>query len=122
VVVRRGTLRHRHPGRKQLRGSSRQHGRLGHRLRGSLDITNTGSEPISGWTLAFALPRSWETFAIGWNATWVADGASVSATNLDWNAVIGPGATVNIGYVADYTGPNVLPRVFSLNGTTCTSK
>ena len=89
---------------------------------GALDITNTGTEPVNGWTLAFTFPRSWESYGGGWNANWGADGAKVSATNLDWNSAIAPGATVNIGYVGNYAGPNVLPSVFTLNGTVCTTK
>jgi hypothetical protein len=88
---------------------------------GSLDITNTGSEPIEGWTLEFAFPRPWESFSDGWNATWTDDGESVSAANVDWNATIAPGASINIGYVGNYAGPNVLPHVFTLNGTVCAS-
>jgi hypothetical protein len=89
---------------------------------GAIDLTNTGTEPVNGWTLVFTLPRSWESLGGGWNATWAADGVNVSASNLDWNAVIGPGATVNIGYVGNYAGPNVLPTVFALNGTVCTTR
>jgi hypothetical protein len=89
---------------------------------GSIDITNTGSEPVEGWMLAFTLPRSWESLGGGWNAAWTADGVRVAATNLDWNAAIAPGATVNIGYVGSYTGPNVLPGVFTLNGAVCTTR
>jgi hypothetical protein len=89
---------------------------------GALDVTNTGTEPVNGWTLAFTLPRAWESFGGGWSATWAADGASVSAASVDGNAVIAPGATVNIGYVGNYAGPNVLPTVFALNGTVCTTR
>jgi hypothetical protein len=88
---------------------------------GGLDITNTGSEPVDGWTLAFTFPRPWLSWGSGWNANWTADGVGVSATNVDWNATIAPGATINIGYVGNYAGPNVVPHVFSLNGTVCTT-
>ena len=89
---------------------------------GSVDITNTGTEPVDGWTLGFELPRSWLSFGSGWNATWSADGTQVAAANLDWNGGIAPGATVSIGYVGNYAGPNVLPHVFTLNGTVCTTR
>ena len=85
------------------------------------DITNTGTEAVDGWTLGFTFPRPWESFGSGWNGTWTADGATVSATNVDWNAGIAPGATINVGYVGNYAGPNVLPTVFTLNGTVCTT-
>ncbi len=88
---------------------------------GTLDITNSGTDPVNGWTLAFSFPRPWESFGGGWNATWTADGVDVLATNVDWNAAIAPGATVNIGFVGNYAGPNVLPNLFTLNGTICTT-
>ena len=31
------------------------------------------------------------------------------------------GGTVNIGFVGSYSGPNVAPSAFTLNGTQCTS-
>ena len=43
-------------------------------------------------------------------------------TLVDWNAGIAPGATINIGYVGNYGGPNVLPGLFTLNGTVCTTR
>jgi hypothetical protein len=88
---------------------------------GNLAITNRGTEAVDGWTLGFTLPRPWLTFGNGWNATWSADGAKVTATNLDWNGSIAPGASVGIGYVGNYAGPNVLPNVFTLNGAVCTT-
>jgi cellulase/cellobiase CelA1 len=87
---------------------------------GNVDVTNTGTEPITGWTLDFTLPRSWESFGSGWNATWTADGTHVTAANPD--STVAPGETVNAGYVGNYAGPNVLPDVFTLNGGLCTTK
>ena len=88
---------------------------------GSVDITNTGDVAVDGWTLGFSFPRPWQSFGSGWNGTWTADGAAVTATNADWNATIAPGATINVGYVGNYAGPNVLPNLFTLNGTLCTT-
>lgn len=87
----------------------------------SVDITNTGTSPIAGWTLRFTWPRAWEKFDSGWNGTWAQSGNDVSVTGADFVASIAPGATVNIGYVGDYSGPNVLPSQFTLNGQVCTT-
>jgi cellulase/cellobiase CelA1 len=89
---------------------------------GNVDITNTGSEPVDGWTLGFSYPRPWLSFRGGWNANWTAAGMSVSASNVDWNASIAPGATVSVGYTGNYAGPNLLPALFTLNGTVCTTR
>jgi hypothetical protein len=89
---------------------------------GSVDVTNTGTEAVDGWTLAFSFRRPWQSFGGGWNATWDADGVSVTATNVDWNASIAPGASINVGFVGNYGGPNPLPNLFTLNGTLCTTR
>ena len=88
---------------------------------GSIDITNKGAEPIDGWTLGFSWPRSWQSFGSGWSGTWTAEGSSVSVVNTDYNQTIPPGGSVNTGFVGNYGGPNVLPNLFTLNGTLCTT-
>ncbi|MEV5710229.1 cellulose binding domain-containing protein [Actinoallomurus sp. NPDC052274] len=85
-----------------------------------VDVTNNGPDPIDGWTLTFTWPTGWQQLSSGWNATWTQDGRDVKATSLDSNGRLAAGATVNIGFVGAYTGPNVLPGTFRLNGTVCT--
>jgi hypothetical protein len=85
----------------------------------NLDVTNTGTTPLAGWTLGFDLPRSWESFGSGWSATWAADGTHLTAANPD--SALAPGAATSLGYVGNYAGPNVLPNLFTLNGTVCTT-
>lgn len=85
-----------------------------------LKIANTGPSAITGWTLSFAFPNG-QTLTNLWNATPSQSGASVSATNLSWNATIGPGAAADVGFTANWSGANTAPASFALNGTTCTS-
>jgi len=40
---------------------------------------------------------------------------------LDSNGALAVGGTVNVGFVGGYSGPNVTPAVFTLNGTVCTT-
>ena len=88
----------------------------------SLDLTNTGTKPINGWTLTFTWPTGWQKVDSGWNGTWVQNAATVTVTNADFNAELpADGGTTNIGFVGAYSGPNVLPGVFTLNGTVCTT-
>ncbi len=86
---------------------------------GGVDITNTGTEPVTGWTLTFSWPTGWQKLTSGWSGTWAQEGTTVTVTNSDGNRTIEPNATVNAGFVADYTGPNVLPTAFTLNGVGC---
>ncbi len=61
----------------------------------SIDLTNQGSESISGWTLAY---RDGPTIESLWNADWSVDGDLTTLSNLDWNSTILPGETRSIGF------------------------
>ncbi|HVQ92459.1 MAG TPA: cellulose binding domain-containing protein [Mycobacteriales bacterium] len=89
---------------------------------GSIDITNKGTAPVDGWTLTFTWGSSLQQLAGGWNGTWAQSGNTVTVTNADFNTTLAAGGgTANVGFVGNYGGPNVLPLVFSLNGTICTA-
>ncbi|SET90759.1 cellulose binding domain-containing protein [Nonomuraea wenchangensis] len=85
---------------------------------GSLDITNRGAQ-LNGWTLSFAWPRPWQSLGSGWGAGWTETGSQVKVVNDPASPTLATGATVTVGYVGNYSGPNVLPAVFTLNGTVC---
>lgn len=85
---------------------------------GQVDITNATGTAVADWTLTFDWPTTWQTLGSGWNATWTQTGRTVRVVG---NAPIAAGATVGTGLVGNYSGPNVLPTVFTLNGTVCTS-
>ncbi|HEX6681266.1 MAG TPA: cellulose binding domain-containing protein [Candidatus Limnocylindrales bacterium] len=89
---------------------------------GTIDITNTGSNPIDGWTLSYTWPTGWQRMDGGWNANWVQTGRTVQLSNLDWNRRLEPGGgAASAGFVGGYSGPNIAPLVFTLNGTICTT-
>lgn len=88
---------------------------------GSIDIANTGTRPVDGWTLSFTWPRAWQQLNSGWNATWTQSGPTVRVVNGDGNRSLAPGASTTVGFVGGYSGPNVAPAVFTLNGTVCTT-
>jgi hypothetical protein len=85
-----------------------------------LDVTNSGTEPLNEWTLRFSWPTTWQQISGGWNAGWAQDGREVTVTGLA-GSTLAPGATTSAGTVASYSGPNVLPAIFTLNGRTCTT-
>lgn len=87
---------------------------------GSVTVTNSGTSAVTGWSLRFTFP-SGQRVVQGWNATWAqATGSTeVTATNLDWNATIQPGASVNIGFSGSFSGSNPKPDAFTLNGRAC---
>ncbi|HEU5472682.1 MAG TPA: cellulose binding domain-containing protein [Actinophytocola sp.] len=86
----------------------------------SVDITNTGSSAVNGWTLTFRWPTGWQQMGGGWNGTWAQDGTTVTVSNADFNRELAAnGGSANVGFVGNYSGPNVLPGSFTLNGTVC---
>jgi Cellulose binding domain/Fibronectin type III domain len=87
----------------------------------SVDIINNGPGAIDGWTLDYKWPTVWQRMDGGWNANWSQVGTAVKATSLPENRKLAAGASVNIGFVAAYNGPNILPTAFTLNGTLCTN-
>ncbi|MEV0621680.1 cellulose binding domain-containing protein [Nonomuraea sp. NPDC050404] len=87
----------------------------------AIDLTNNGA-PINGWTLNFGWPRSWQSLGSGWSGVWTQEGSAVKVVNEAGNASLATGASTTIGYVGNYSGPNVLPSVFTLNGTVCSSQ
>nr|AQQ75250.1 GH51 CBM2 [uncultured bacterium] len=88
---------------------------------GAIEITNNGA-PVSGWTLVFDWPRHWQSLGSGWSAVWSETGTQVKVVNEPGNGSLATGATTTIGYVGNYQGPNVLPAVFTFNGTVCTTR
>ncbi|MEV4745555.1 cellulose binding domain-containing protein [Streptosporangium sp. NPDC049248] len=88
---------------------------------GAIDIVNNGA-PINGWTLNFDWPRTWQSLGSGWSAVWTQNGSNVKVVNEPGNGSLPTGASTTIGFVGNYSGPNVLPTVFTLNGTVCTTR
>ncbi|MFI7550327.1 cellulose binding domain-containing protein [Micromonospora sediminimaris] len=83
-----------------------------------VQITNTGSSTINGWTLAYSLP-SGQQVTNSWNATVSQSGSSVTARNVGHNGTISPGGTASFGYQGTLSGSYSNPTAFTLNGTTC---
>jgi endo-1,4-beta-xylanase len=88
----------------------------------SITITNTGTSAITAWTLSFPYTAGQRLTPPGWNATWTqaAGSATVTATNLSWNANLPPNGSTNIGFNGTFPTANPAPTTFTLNGTACT--
>ncbi|MFB9237983.1 cellulose binding domain-containing protein [Plantactinospora siamensis] len=89
---------------------------------GAIDIVNNGAEPINGWTLTFRWPTGWQQVSSGWNGTFAQTGRTVKITNTADNRLLAAnGGSASAGFVGAYSGPNVLPTAFTLNGTVCST-
>lgn len=85
----------------------------------NLTIANTGSSAINGWRLTFAFSGD-QRIASAWNATVTQTGSTVTATNLNYNAVIAPGASQSFGIQGTWSAGNTSPAGFTVNGASCT--
>ncbi|MGW4465402.1 extracellular catalytic domain type 1 short-chain-length polyhydroxyalkanoate depolymerase [Micromonospora sp. NPDC004704] len=85
----------------------------------AVTISNRGSAPINGWTLAFTLPAG-QTITSGWNASYSPTSGAVSARNVSYNGTIPPNGSTSIGFQATHTGNTGRPAAFTLNGVACT--
>ena len=83
-------------------------------------ITNTGSSPVNGWQLAFALP-SGQRITNSWNANLSSSSGAVTASNVSHNGQIAAGGQVTFGFQGTVDGTFAKPFAFSLNGSACTA-
>lgn len=62
-------------------------------------VTNTGTAPITAWTVTFTLPAG-HTITGFWNAAVTVNGSSVTAKNLSYNGSLAPNASTSFGFQA----------------------
>ncbi|WP_049570921.1 extracellular catalytic domain type 1 short-chain-length polyhydroxyalkanoate depolymerase [Nonomuraea sp. SBT364] len=86
----------------------------------AVTIANTGSAPVSAWSLAFTLP-SGQSVTGAWNTTLSPSSGQVTARNVSYNGTIAPGASASFGFQATHSGNTAEPSAFTLNGTPCTT-
>lgn len=84
----------------------------------NITLTNTGTTPLTNWSLTFTLP-SGQTVTSTWNATLTPSTGQVTAKNLSYNGTLAPAASTSFGFQATHTGNATPPTAFTLNGTPC---
>ncbi|WP_204052810.1 cellulose-binding domain-containing protein, partial [Microbispora siamensis] len=84
----------------------------------SVTINNLG-DAVDGWRLTWSFGAGEQITQI-WNATHTQSGASVTASNVSYNASIPSGGSVNFGFNGSSNGSTPVPTSFSLNGVACT--
>jgi O-glycosyl hydrolase len=81
-------------------------------------IANTGTAPISGWTLAFSFPGD-QKITSAWNGVATQSGEGVSIVNESYNATIAAGASTSVGFQGTWASSDVAATSFTVNGTSC---
>jgi endoglucanase len=86
-----------------------------------IEVTNTGTTAINGWTMRFAFTGD-QTLRDSWSGHFSQSGATVTVLPESWNTRIQPGATVFVGFNGAMSGQyaNPDPGLLTLNGTVCT--
>lgn len=85
----------------------------------NLSITNLASTPLSAWKLTWSYSGN-QRITQSWGSSFAQNGQAVSLTNLGYNSALAAGATVSgIGFQGSYSGKNVAPAAFYLNGVLC---
>jgi hypothetical protein len=85
---------------------------------GQYTITNTGTAPVTGWTLSFSLPQGTNVTSL-WDGTYTAKGGQVTVTNAAWDATVQPGKAVTVGFVTASSGTAGQPANCTINGSAC---
>ncbi|GAA2603902.1 glycoside hydrolase family 9 protein [Paractinoplanes durhamensis] len=86
---------------------------------GTVTLTNTGTTAWTAWNLGFTFPGN-QKISQGWSANWTQSGAQVTATSLSYNGAVPAGGSTSAGFNGTYTGTNVAPTAYTINGLTCT--
>jgi cellulase/cellobiase CelA1 len=81
-------------------------------------VTNTGTTPVDGWTLAFTAGGD-QQITSAWHATVSQAGAEVTLTAASWNRAIAPGGSVTAGLIGRWSAGNAPPTSATLNGSAC---
>jgi serine/threonine-protein kinase len=91
---------------------------VGGRFAARITLTNTGSEPVPEWRLAFTFPA--DQRLVGSSAGgWLQSGRSVTVEAANRTLALPAGGSAELELQGDYQDTNPLPTGFRLNGTDC---
>ena len=82
-----------------------------------VQLTNAGPA-LAGWALTWTFPTG-QVLTQLWDGLATQSGAAVAVNNAAYNADLGTGNTVAIGFNASLSGTNTTPTDFALNGAPC---
>ncbi|MFJ8146386.1 cellulase family glycosylhydrolase [Streptomyces sp. NPDC096048] len=89
-------------------------------FQGEIVVRNTGTAPISPWTLAFAFTDG-QTITNMWGGTATQEAGAVRVVPASYTSTIPAGGTVTLGFTGGKGGTNTAPTRFSLDGAACTT-
>jgi Cellulose binding domain len=87
-------------------------------FQGGLVVTNLAG-PVTSWTATFTLPDAGQTVQQGWGGTFSQSGRTVTVRNASYNGTLATGASVDVGFLASWSGSNPAATDVTLNGQSC---
>lgn len=85
---------------------------------GNVAVRNDG-DPVSNWKLTWTFSGG-QRLVQAWGASATQSGTQVNATSATWNATLGKGSSVRVGFVGTGSGKDSAPTAVTLNGVACT--
>jgi len=86
----------------------------------NVTVINQG-DAWSGWNATWTMPSGQQITGL-WNGQHSQTDANVSVNHYDWNANINTGANLTFGFNGSYSGENLVPNDFRINGTLCSGQ
>jgi lysophospholipase L1-like esterase len=77
-------------------------------FQGEVTVKNTGTAPISGWTVTWTFANG-QQVTQAWGGKATQSGASVTVKNESWNGSLGAGASTTLGFIASWNASNSAP-------------
>jgi hypothetical protein len=83
----------------------------------SIIVVNNGPA-LTSWNVGYQFAGA-QQISNGWGGVFTQTGPQVSVANFSYNANLGTGGSLSLGFVGSVTGANAGPTYFTLNGVAC---
>ncbi|WP_328502748.1 cellulase family glycosylhydrolase [Streptomyces sp. NBC_00457] len=89
-------------------------------FQGEIVIRNTGTTPLTGWSLAFTFADG-QTVTNMWGGTATQNAGTVTVSPASYTSTIPAAGSVTVGFTGSKGATNTAPTSFRLNGAVCAS-
>ncbi|WP_328440151.1 cellulase family glycosylhydrolase [Streptomyces sp. NBC_00444] len=89
-------------------------------FQGEIVIRNTGTTPLSGWSLVFTFADG-QTVTNMWGGTATQNAGAVTVSPASYTSTIPAAGSVTVGFTGSKGATNTAPTSFRLNGAVCAS-
>ena len=79
-------------------------------FQGEVTVTNTGTVPITGWTVTITFQNG-QIVSQLWGGTWSQSGTTVTVRNMPWNGNLQLNQSTNFGFLSSWSNVNNPPTL-----------